>query len=57
MDRHATSLALEQKYVYKVYDSIAPYFSHTRHKAWPKVAEFLENMPPGSLVADVGKEI
>ncbi|XP_064637725.1 uncharacterized protein LOC135493960 [Lineus longissimus] len=54
MDRHATSLALEQKYVYKVYDSIAPYFSHTRHKAWPKVAEFLENLPAGSLVADVG---
>ena len=45
----------EKKYVYKVYDKIAPHFSSTRHKAWPRIANFLSNLPFGSLVADVGK--
>lgn len=28
---------LEDEYVHKVYDVIAPHFSHTRHSPWPKV--------------------
>jgi hypothetical protein len=28
---------LEEEYVHKVYDVIAPHFSHTRHSPWPKV--------------------
>lgn len=28
---------LEKKHVYQVYDKIAPHFSHTRYKPWPKI--------------------
>jgi hypothetical protein len=45
---------LETEHVHKVYDSIAPHFSHTRHHPWPLVTEFLQALPPGALVADVG---
>ena len=37
-----------------MYDKIAPHFSHTRYKPWPKVAEFLNKLDDGSIVADVG---
>lgn len=40
--------------MYKVYEEIADHFSGTRHSPWPKVKEFLCNLPAGSLVADVG---
>lgn len=46
--------ALETEHVHKVYDSIAPHFSHTRHHPWPLVTDFLHALEPGSLVADVG---
>ncbi|CAH1776555.1 unnamed protein product [Owenia fusiformis] len=52
--REKEFLALEQRHVHDVYDHIAPHFSDTRYKAWPKVQEFLEQLEPGSLVADVG---
>jgi hypothetical protein len=45
---------LEDEYVHKVYDVIAPHFSHTRHNPWPKVSAFLNGLEDGSLVADVG---
>lgn len=45
---------VEKKYVYEVYDKIAPHFSATRYKPWPKVSKFLDSIPAGSLVADVG---
>jgi ubiquinone/menaquinone biosynthesis C-methylase UbiE len=45
---------IEKKHVYDVYDKIAEHFSHTRYKAWPKVAEFLNGLEFGSLNADVG---
>ena len=32
---------IEKKYVYEVYDKIAPHFSSTRYKPWPKVEKFL----------------
>jgi len=46
---------LETKFVHDVYREIAPHFSDTRYKPWPKVSEFLTKLPRGSLVADVGK--
>ena len=46
--------AIEQKHVYDVYEKIAPHFSKTRYKPWPKVQEFLESLPEGSLNCDVG---
>ena len=43
-----------KEHVYDVYEKIAPHFSNTRYKPWPKVQEFMESVPPGSFVADVG---
>eukprot|EP01006_Ploeotia_vitrea_P024360 TRINITY_DN57146_c0_g1_i1.p1 TRINITY_DN57146_c0_g1~~TRINITY_DN57146_c0_g1_i1.p1 ORF type:complete len:252 (+),score=11.87 TRINITY_DN57146_c0_g1_i1:36-791(+) len=45
---------LEEQHVHAVYNNIASHFSHTRYKAWPKVAEFASKIPKGSLVADIG---
>jgi len=45
---------MEKEHVYEVYEKIAPHFSNTRYKPWPKIAEFLNKLEDGSLVADVG---
>ncbi len=45
---------IEKKYVYDVYNKIAPHFSSTRYKPWPQVVKFLDSLPENSLVADVG---
>eukprot|EP01138_Halocafeteria_seosinensis_P014978 gb/GECG01015290.1/.p1 GENE.gb/GECG01015290.1/~~gb/GECG01015290.1/.p1 ORF type:complete len:688 (+),score=93.39 gb/GECG01015290.1/:1-2064(+) len=45
---------VEAEHVHKLYDAIAPHFSHTRHSGWPSVNKLVEEQPPGSLVADVG---
>ena len=44
----------EKRYVKDVYNSIAEHFSHTRYKAWPRVQAFLEQIPQGSIVGDIG---
>ena len=49
-----TPTDIEKKHVYEVYDKIATHFSHTRYKPWPLVAEFLNSLPKGAFVADVG---
>lgn len=45
---------IEKKYVHRVYDAIAPHFSSTRYAKWPRVAAFLESLPPGSVILDAG---
>ncbi|XP_019943836.2 probable tRNA methyltransferase 9B isoform X1 [Paralichthys olivaceus] len=45
---------LEREHVHSVYDKIAPYFNDSRYKAWPKVQQFLLDLQPGSIVADIG---
>eukprot|EP01127_Copromyxa_protea_P019331 TRINITY_DN623_c0_g2_i1.p1 TRINITY_DN623_c0_g2~~TRINITY_DN623_c0_g2_i1.p1 ORF type:complete len:593 (-),score=135.34 TRINITY_DN623_c0_g2_i1:13-1680(-) len=45
---------IEDHYVKEVYNSIAPHFSDTRHRPWPKIEAFLKSQPFGSLVCDVG---
>ena len=45
---------LETAHVYEVYEEIADHFSDTRHSPWPKVSKFLRELPPNTLVADVG---
>ncbi|KAI5633618.1 2OG-Fe(II) oxygenase superfamily domain-containing protein [Phthorimaea operculella] len=45
---------LEELHVHQVYEQIAGHFSSTRHKPWPKVVEFMENVPPGAIVLDLG---
>lgn len=54
MSQFATPEGLEKHHVRDVYDKIAPYFVGSRHKAWPRVEEFLLSLPAGSLIADVG---
>lgn len=46
---------LEREHVHSVYNKIAPYFNDSRYKAWPKVRQFLLDLQPGSIVADVGR--
>ena len=45
---------VSKEFVFDVYDQIAPHFSHTRYKMWPKIAEFVENLKPGSFLMDAG---
>ncbi|XP_061165019.1 uncharacterized protein LOC133173976 isoform X2 [Saccostrea echinata] len=53
-DRKYKDLHLERNHVYNVYDQIAPKFSEISQKAWPNVRRFLKDLPPGSIVADIG---
>lgn len=46
---------LERDHVHSVYDKIAPYFNDSRYRAWPKVRQFLLELEPGSIVADIGE--
>lgn len=39
---------------FKVYDDIARHFSGTRYAQWPRVSEFLRDLPAGAVVADIG---
>ena len=52
---HADSKELEKEHVHDVYKHIAVHFSETRYKPWPRVAQFLQQQPNGSLIADVGR--
>ncbi|GIY57304.1 probable tRNA methyltransferase 9B, partial [Caerostris darwini] len=52
-ERQARSLALEKAYVHDVYDQIAPHFTDTRYRPWPRVKQFILELEPGSLVADI----
>lgn len=45
---------LEREYVKNTYDNIAEEFSCTRYKKWPKVEAFLQSIPRGSLLLDIG---
>lgn len=54
-DQEATSATyMEKKHVYEVYEKIAPHFSNTRYKPWPNVVKFLNELPDGAVVLDVG---
>ena len=59
-DLPTTSLGpspVEVDHVFRVYDSIAVHWNHTRGKRkvhWHRVKSFLEELPAGSLLADVG---
>lgn len=48
------AVAYEQQYVHEVYDAIASHFSSTRYKAWPQVRQFIQSLPPFTLIADIG---
>lgn len=44
----------EKKFVEEVYNDIGEHFSHTRYKPWPLVEGFLQSLPKGSCIADIG---
>ncbi|GMT20910.1 hypothetical protein PFISCL1PPCAC_12207, partial [Pristionchus fissidentatus] len=46
--------ALECNYVADVYEKIAPHFDETRHAVWSGVKRFLDSIPAGSLLYDIG---
>ena len=45
---------MERVHVHEVYEKIAPHFSNTRYKPWPRIKEYLEKLALGSLNCDVG---
>lgn len=55
LSNHGTNF--EQQHVQYVYDEIAASMNDTQHKAWPNVKRFLKKFPPGSLIADIGKDV
>ena len=51
------SSEIEEEHVFKVYDSIALHWHHTRGKRkvhWHRVKAFIETIEAGSLMADIG---
>lgn len=55
--RHLLSGQIEKDHVVKVYDEIAIHWNHTRGKRkvhWHRVKDFLDALPPGTLLADIG---
>lgn len=47
----------EKDHVHAVYDAIAKQWHHTRGRRgvlWPGATQFLQQLPPGSIVADIG---
>ena len=55
VNKNMTSTLVEREHVHSVYSQIAPHFSDTRFKPWPKIAQFLKEQPVGSIIADVGE--
>ena len=47
-------MSIEQLYVKDVYNSIASSFSNTRYRPWTCVENFLDNIPKGSAIGDIG---
>jgi len=49
--------SVEVDHVFRVYDNIAIHWNHTRGKRkvhWHRVKAYLETLPPGSFLADIG---
>lgn len=44
----------EKEFVNKVYDQIAPHFSHTRFCPWPSVQNWVNSLEPYSVILDIG---
>lgn len=45
---------IELTHVFQVYEEIAPHFSDTRHKPWPQVLNFVNSLPMGAVLVDIG---
>ena len=49
-----TASLLERQLVHSVYEEIAGHFSDTRHKPWPRVAQFIASLSSDELLLDLG---
>ncbi|CAI5444618.1 unnamed protein product [Caenorhabditis angaria] len=45
---------LENNYVSDVYENIATHFDETRHSSWKAVKKFIDDIPRGSILYDIG---
>jgi len=45
---------IEMTHVREFYETAAEHFSRTRHSPWPRVKQFIQSLPNGSSVADLG---
>ena len=57
LDDPLVTPATERVHVHSVYDAIATQWNHTRGKRnvlWPSATHFIQSMPKGSVIADVG---
>ena len=41
----------------QIYNKIADHFSGTRHSPWPIISKFLNDLPEGSMVLDIGNTL
>jgi tRNA (uracil-5-)-methyltransferase TRM9 len=48
------AIEFEKKHVHDVYAKVADHFHETRYKPWPVVKQFLMDLSPGSIGADLG---
>ena len=54
MESNQNQELFEQNNVHLVYDKIASHFSTTRIMIWPKVQDFINNLPSNSTILDIG---
>ena len=47
-------MSIEEIHVQNVYDAIASEFDETRYRPWSCVEGFLDNIPKGSVIGDIG---
>ena len=47
-------MSIEDLYVKNVYDQISKSFDNTRYRPWTCVESFLDNIPAGSVIGDIG---
>ena len=47
-------MSIEELHVKNVYNTIASEFDNTRYRPWSCVEEFLDNIPEGSVIGDIG---
>ena len=54
MELNQNEELFEQNNVHLVYDKIAAHFSNTRIMIWPKVQDFIDDLPANSTILDIG---
>ena len=47
-------MEIEKANVFQIYSQIAKHFNNTRHYKWRSVEDFLDSLPHGSFVLDLG---